>query len=99
MTQDGLDDKYQLGVLGTYPSTLRKGQKVRLTFGVVSETASQLMVNVLNKNDFTWVGGKVINVPAKTDKVCLPPTHPPTHPLFFLPRFSKAPHPNRLFFL
>lgn len=67
--KDGMGEKYQIGILGTYPMTLRKGQKVRLTFGVVSETATSLMVNVLNKNDFTWVAGKVVQVPAKTDKV------------------------------
>jgi len=68
-TRDGLGALYQIGVLGTYPTTLTQGQKVRLTFGVVSETASQLMVNILNKNDFTWVAGKIVNVPAKTDKM------------------------------
>jgi len=68
-TREGLGDLYQIGVLGTYPTTLTQGQKVRLTFGVVSETATQLMVNILKKDDFTWAAGKIVNVPAKTNKL------------------------------
>lgn len=65
----GLAESYQLSLLGTYPTTLHKGQKVRLTFDVVSETATQLLVNVLSKTDFKWVGGKTLAVPARTDRV------------------------------
>eukprot|EP00624_Nannochloropsis_granulata_P001680 evm.model.NODE_18202_length_11457_cov_28.556341.2 len=68
-TREGLGDLYQIGVLGTYPTTLTQGQKVRLTFGVVSETGTQLMVNILKKDDFTWVAGKIVDVPAKTNKL------------------------------
>ena len=61
-------DKYQMAILGTYPTTLHTGQKVRLTFDVVSETATSLMVNLLSKKDFKWVGGKTVAIPAKTNK-------------------------------
>ena len=65
----GMADKYQLSLLGTYPTTLHKGQHVKLTFDVVSETATQLLVNILSKNDFKWVGGKVVALPPRTDRV------------------------------
>lgn len=65
----GLGDQYQIALLGTYPTTLAQGQQVRLTFDVVSATASQLMVNILDKNDYSWLAGKVVNIPAKTERI------------------------------
>ncbi|KAM3569457.1 hypothetical protein VYU27_008451, partial [Nannochloropsis oceanica] len=63
----GQADKYQLGIVGDYPTTIRAKQTMKLTFNIVSETATTLMVNLLAKGDFTWVGGKVVPVPAGTD--------------------------------
>ncbi|EWM22535.1 hypothetical protein Naga_100290g1 [Nannochloropsis gaditana] len=59
----GLAEKYQLAIVGDYPTTVRPFQTVKLTLDVVSEGPSTLMINVLAKSDFSWAGGKIVPVP------------------------------------
>jgi len=56
----GLAEKYQLAIVGDYPTTVRPFQTVKLTLDVVSEGPSTLMINVLAKSDFSWAGGKIV---------------------------------------